>query len=60
VKYLRVRVEPTTLTHLVCVLCGRFRTELAIVTPSDVDDREPQAGVHRACANIIHAKRGAS
>lgn len=59
-RTLRVRIEPTTLTHLVCIRCGGFRTELAIVTPSDHDDREPQAGVHKACAKAIHFKRGAA
>lgn len=57
-KTIRLRLEKSTLTHLMCVRCGRFRAELAIVSPEP--DVEPQAGLHKACAKAMHIKRGAA
>lgn len=56
-KYLRVELAPTDLSHLVCIGCGRFNVDLAIVNGDDVD--EPQAGIHKGCIHRVKAKRGA-
>lgn len=54
--FLRVRLALTTETHLVCIACGRFRTELAIVVSAG--NQESHAGIHRKCIKDVKAKRG--
>lgn len=57
-KTLKVRLEKTTRTDLVCIGCGGFRTEYAIV--SGVVEGESVAGVHRDCIADVHVRRAAS
>lgn len=53
-KYLRVKLEPTDRTDLMCVACGGFRTQFLIVPGPG---SEPQAGVHRKCTKGVRATR---
>lgn len=55
-KALKVQIEKTTRTDLMCIACGGFRTEFAIV-PEGFD---PCAGVHRACIERVHVRRAGS
>lgn len=50
-KFLRVELAPTTCSYLVCVACGRFNCDYAIVTD------EPEAGIHKKCIAKVKAKR---
>lgn len=57
-QFLRITLVRTTRTDLMCIACGKFRAELAVVSPggSDVD---ALVGVHkRVCANGMHSARG--
>jgi len=54
---LRVQVVRTKRTDLLCVHCGHFGSELAIVAP-DVAESDAQAGVHRRCIRLVKARRG--
>lgn len=47
-KTLRVRLVPTQRTDLLCIGCGQFRTQLAIVL-GDESEEHAQAGIHKAC-----------
>jgi hypothetical protein len=53
-KYLRVRLEPTSRTDLMCLSCGGFRTQLLVVPGPGL---EPQVGVHKACLKAVKATR---
>lgn len=61
-KFLRVEltsVSESGLSHLVCIGCGRFNVDFAIV----VNDHEAiggssEAGVHKKCIKNVKAKRG--
>lgn len=53
-RTLRVIVQPTHRTYLVCIACGRFQTELEVVITGDL---EPQAGLHKKCLELVHHKR---
>jgi hypothetical protein len=48
-KTIRVGVAPTTRTDLLCILCGCFRCDMAIVSPVVSFTVEAHAGVHRRC-----------
>lgn len=54
-KSIRIKLEKTTRTDLMCVACGQFRTEFACVPNSGTEDA--QSGVHRKCIPTIHTKR---
>lgn len=57
--FVRLQLAPTDRTDLVCVSCGHFRTDLAIVRPGG-SDRDAEAGLHSRCRAEIHAPaRGA-
>lgn len=60
-RFLRIEIIPTRRTDLPCAGCGCFRTEFAIVpvTASEPPrDADAHAGVHRACIDNLHMKRG--
>ena len=52
-KFVKVAIERVSRTDLICVSCGRFRTEWAIVAPGS---DEPVAGVHAGCVDKLHVK----
>ncbi len=61
-KTARVQLAPTRRTDLVCMSCGRFRTEFAVVPVGGDATREAtdsHVGVHRACLANIHLRRRA-
>jgi len=53
---LRVQIVKTTRTDLLCIRCGDFGSQFAIVAPG-VDQKEAQAGVHRKCIPLVKARR---
>lgn len=53
-KLMKIRLEKTQRTDLICIGCGNFRTEWAIVPALGA---EPQAGVHTKCAQELHQKK---
>ena len=62
-KSARVQLVPTRRTDLVCMSCGRFRTELAVVPVGGDASRETldsHVGVHRACLGNVHRKKGSA
>lgn len=59
-KTARVQLAPTRRTDLVCMSCGRFRTEFAVVPIGGDTTREANdshVGVHRACLGTVHLRR---
>ena len=58
-KTIRVALEKTKRTDIMCIACGRFHAELAIVVdnPAGFDPFPQSAGVHRACVTWVHRKR---
>jgi hypothetical protein len=52
-KHIRIALEPTDVTFLMCIVCGKFRTEYAVVTTIG-----PEVGIHKACIDQAHQKRG--
>ena len=60
---LTVRLRDTTRTDLVCIACGGFRTELAVVVPGDRNDllvaegADPSAGIHKRCLKLVKGSR---
>jgi len=52
-KNMKIRLEKVQRTDLICVGCGNFRTEWAIV-PSP--GAESQAGVHTKCIPSLHVR----
>lgn len=58
-KFLRVELAPTTLSHPVCVGCGRFNVDFVIVT-ADGSDGDAPAGIHKKCIKSVKVKRGTS
>jgi hypothetical protein len=56
-KFLRVELVPTDLSHLVCVGCGSFNVQFAIVVDND-PDYDAHVGVHKKCISRVKAKRG--
>jgi hypothetical protein len=66
-RTVKVSLERVTRTDLICVSCGRFRCEWAILPVAagflrgdeqneKRDEYEPQAGVHTKCIDFLHAK----
>ena len=59
-KLVKVAIERTDRTDLICVSCGNFRTEwalLPVATETLANGKyEPQAGVHTMCIAILHAR----
>jgi hypothetical protein len=56
-KTMTLCVAPTSRTDLLCVVCGGFRTELAIVAAAGGVDGDAHAGVHRKCLRADRAAR---
>ncbi len=66
-RHVKIALERVTRTDLICVSCGSFRCEWAIL-PVAVgflrgdeekegrDEYEPQAGVHTKCIDQLHAR----
>ena len=52
-KHMKIKLERVQRTDLICVGCGNFRTEWAIVPSPGV---EPVAGVHSKCIGTLHVK----
>lgn len=46
---LRVELAPTSDTSILCLVCGRFRCELAVSVPAGEPGMGSFAGVHRKC-----------
>jgi hypothetical protein len=62
-RNIKIRLESIKRTDLICVGCGCFRTEWAIVPalpPAALrypaPDVEPVAGVHTRCLDSLHVK----
>lgn len=52
-KLIKVKLEKVQRTDLICIGCGCFRTDWAIVpTPG----AEPVAGIHSKCIGALHVK----
>lgn len=52
-KLIKVKLEKVQRTDLICIGCGSFRTDWAIVpTPG----AEPVAGIHSKCIGDLHVK----
>lgn len=56
-KMIKIQLEKTSRTDLICVSCGGFVTEYAIVRGGGF---EPNAGIHRSCINDVHVRRATS
>jgi hypothetical protein len=56
-KFLRVELVPAMASHLICVACGNFHCDFAIVADGDKTG-DGQAGVHKKCIAKVKAKRG--
>jgi hypothetical protein len=54
-KLIKIALERVQRTDLICIACGNFRTEWAIM-PS-IEGIEPAAGVHTKCIPSLHVKR---
>jgi hypothetical protein len=54
-SFVRVALLRTKRTDLVCIACGRFRTELAIAV-GDAGDDKSEAGLHRACVERVETR----
>jgi len=52
--FLRVELSPTDESHLVCIACGRFNCDLAIVVGGG--SLESQTGLHKKCVATVKAK----
>ena len=55
-KYLRIMVVPTKRTDLLCMRCGRFGSQLAVVFPDRLDDQQAEAGVHKGCVDATRVR----
>lgn len=56
-QFLRVTLVRTKRTDLMCIRCGGFRTEFAVVAPGETD-QTAHVGVHRRdCSTEMHAAR---
>lgn len=54
-KNVKVALERVSRTDLICVSCGDFRTEWAIVPNPKVGGVEDaMAGVHTKCIDMLH------
>lgn len=52
-KCIKVSLERVTRTDLICVACGRFRTEWALVPGGQMAEFEAVAGVHTGCIDQL-------
>jgi predicted Fe-S protein YdhL (DUF1289 family) len=62
-KTARIQLVLTRRTDLVCIGCGRFRTEFAVVPIDGDTSREAldsNVGVHRKCLDRVHFRRKSS
>lgn len=50
---LRVRLQPTDRTDVICICCLQFRSDKVIVRG---DGTETDTGVHKKCAGEVAAK----
>lgn len=56
-KFVKIAIERISRTDLICVACGQFRTEWAIVLPGiSMEDFEPVAGLHVRCVEKLHVR----
>jgi hypothetical protein len=59
-KMVKVALERVSRTDLICVSCGGFRTDWAILPVAaetlSNGEREPQAGIHTSCIPSLHAR----
>jgi len=69
-KLIKVALERTSRTDLICLSCGSFRTDWAILpvstglvrgeeskqSQSEYEEYEPQAGVHTQCIGRLHVR----
>jgi hypothetical protein len=53
-KNIKIKLERVQRTDLICVSCGNFRTEWAIVP---APDGEPVSGVHTKCISMLRVTR---
>lgn len=59
----KIKLVPTTQTHLMCIACGRFLTRKergkhwAIVPPGVDDENAAVAGLHRECKDGMAVRR---
>lgn len=60
-RFVKIGIEKTTRTDLVCIACGKFHTEFAILHARSLGgDDASEAGLHRACIEDVHQKKGGS
>jgi len=55
-RHVKIALERMTRTDLICVACGGFRTEWAIVPVTRPEDWDPVAGVHTRCIDSLHVR----
>lgn len=55
-KNVKVALERVTRTDLICVSCGNFRTEWAIVPAPAGGVEDAVAGVHTKCIDNLHVR----
>jgi len=55
-RHVKVTLERVTRTDLICVACGGFRTEWAIVPAARPEDWDPWVGVHTKCIDKLHVR----
>jgi hypothetical protein len=48
-KTLTIRLLSTRRTDLPCIVCGRFRTDAAVMVGGQLDQDMAEAGIHKAC-----------
>lgn len=54
-KGFRVTLVPAgAITHLMCIACGNFRTELAVIVS---EGEAPQVGMHHRCVREVRRKK---
>ena len=54
-KLIKIALERVTRTDLICIACGNFRTEWAVVPAGDAE--EAIAGCHTKCMDGLHVRR---
>ena len=55
-KFVKVGLERVSRTDLICVVCGNFRTEWAIMAEAMGGD-DAVAGIHGKCIEKLHVHR---
>ena len=53
-KLIKIALERVSRTDLICIACGSFRTEWAVVPAGDVE--EAVAGCHTKCMDGLHVR----